>query len=260
MINFTIPTYANSTLFVRTEYSANTKEEIDLAIKTYQGLNQKAKVIFEQSLSYDMEMLNFHKRYVDRNFVPTVFSRQFRSASAVDAMRILSIQLAELGLPSAVVYSLKAMGAGMVAAIADGPLPIGDILLAAATASVVVVVAANWDIVSPKFDRITRAFQVAFSETASNITSAFAKIKGDAKKESDKKKKNDKKQKKPTGNRVKDVHERLKKEGFQKTGQTGSHEKWKKGDKTVTVPNHGSNYEIPVGTLRTIWRQAGWLN
>lgn len=104
-------------------------------------------------------------------------------------MRILSIQLAELGLPSAVVYYLKAMGAGMVAAIADGPLPIGDILLAAATASVVVVVAANWDIVSPKFDRIIRAFQVAFSETASNITSAFAKIKGDAKKESDKKRK-----------------------------------------------------------------------
>ena len=77
-------------------------------------------------LSYDTKMLNFHKRYVDRNFVPTVFNRQFRSVSAVDAMRILSIQLAELGLPSAVVYSLKAMGTGMVITIADGPLPIGD--------------------------------------------------------------------------------------------------------------------------------------
>jgi predicted RNA binding protein YcfA (HicA-like mRNA interferase family) len=64
---------------------------------------------------------------------------------------------------------------------------------------------------------------------------------------------------KPTGNKVKDVKKRLKKEGFKKTGQTGSHEKWKKDDKTVTVPNHGDNYEIPIGTLRNIWKQAGWI-
>lgn len=43
--------------------------------------------------------------------------------------------------------------------------------------------------VSPKFDRIIRAFQVAFSETAPNIASAFARIKGDAKKEFGKKRK-----------------------------------------------------------------------
>lgn len=64
---------------------------------------------------------------------------------------------------------------------------------------------------------------------------------------------------KVTGNRVKDVVERLKKEGFKKVSQNGSHVKWKKGDKTVTVPNHGPNREIPIGTLRNIWRQAGWI-
>ena len=63
----------------------------------------------------------------------------------------------------------------------------------------------------------------------------------------------------PTGRKVRDVHKRLKKEGFEKVGQNGSHEKWKKGDKTVTVPNHGSGYEIPIGTLRSIWKQAGWI-
>lgn len=56
------------------------------------------------------------------------------------------------------------------------------------------------------------------------------------------------KEKKPTGNRVKDVVERLKKEGFKKVSQNGSHVKWKKGDKSVTVPNHGPNREIPIGT------------
>ena len=33
-----------------------------------------------------------------------------------------------------------------------------------------------------------------------------------------------------------------------------------KGNRTVTVPNHGLNTEIPIGTLRNIWRQAGWIN
>jgi len=32
-----------------------------------------------------------------------------------------------------------------------------------------------------------------------------------------------------------------------------------KGSKRVTVPNHGENYEIPTGTLRNIWKQAGWI-
>lgn len=48
-------------------------------------------------------------------------------------------------------------------------------------------------------------------------------------------------------------------QGFKKVSQNGSHVKWKKGDKSVTVPNHGPNREIPIGTLRNIWRQAGWI-
>lgn len=101
------------------------------------------------------------------------------------------------------------------------------------------------------------------SEAFSNILNAVKKVAGSKDKGKDKGKDNadkkTKKEKKPTGNRVKDVHNRLKKEGFKKTGQTGSHEKWKKGNKIVTVPNHGSNYEIPIGTLRNMWKQAGWI-
>lgn len=63
----------------------------------------------------------------------------------------------------------------------------------------------------------------------------------------------------PTGRKVKDVHKRLKKEGFvKKKGTGGSHEQWEKGSRRVSVPNHGSNYDIPIGTLRNIWKQAGW--
>ena len=135
-------------------------------------------------------MLQFHTTYVDQGFTPPVPIPKTRSAAAVeDPMRVLMKELNGLGLPLAVLYSLKAMGASMVASIADGPLPVGEIMFAAATASTIVVIAANWNSVSSKMDKIARAFQKAFSTAASNIASAFAKIKSETKKEVDKKEK-----------------------------------------------------------------------
>ena len=161
-----------------------TQEEIEAARETYLALTPEVKAIFDASLVDDPKMLEFHLSYVDKSFTPPAAKVQARSANAVvaDPMRVLMEQLGGLGLPSSVLYSLKAMGAGMVAAIADGPLPIGDILLAAATASTAIVIAANWDQVAPKWDGIVRAFQKAFSKTASNVSAAFLKIKSDAKK------------------------------------------------------------------------------
>lgn len=255
IFSLAVPTYATENFNDETD-SIITEEIIEDAREVYNSLTPEAKAIFDASLAYDSEMLEFHLTYIDKNFTPptTPKMRVNTMAASTDPMRVLMTQLGGLGLPSAVLYSLKAMGASMVAAIADGPLPVGDILLAAATASTIVVIAANWKVVSPKMNQITKAFQTAFASSKSNVSSAFAKIKREAKKEAEKG------EKKPTGNKVKDVHKRLKKEGFKKTGQSGSHEKWKKGDRTVTVPNHGLNTEIPIGTLRSIWRQAGWIN
>ncbi|GAU76528.1 type II toxin-antitoxin system HicA family toxin [Fusibacter sp. 3D3] len=64
----------------------------------------------------------------------------------------------------------------------------------------------------------------------------------------------------PTGRRVKDVQKRLKKEGFEKVSNNGgSHERWiDSNGHRVTVPNHGSNTELGLDTLNSIWKQAGW--
>ncbi len=161
--------------------AANTPKDIEIAREAYAALTPAAKIIFDSSLTYDSDMLEFHTTYVDKNFTPPVSKPKTKSAADMaDPMQILMTELSGLGLPSAVLYALKAMGAGMVAAIADGPLPVGDILLAAATVSAAAVIAVNWDTVSPKFNQITRAFQNAFSETATNIEKAFADIKAKA--------------------------------------------------------------------------------
>jgi len=53
------------------------------------------------------------------------------------------------------------------------------------------------------------------------------------------------------------IIKRLKKDGFELVKTTGSHHKFKKGDKTVTVPH--PKKDLPIGTVRNIYKQAGWL-
>ncbi len=127
---------ANTTAFAAEKVAIKKtidREGPDLARKAYANLSPEAKEIFDAALAKDQELLEFHKEYVDSNYkIPnqenlksyTATSAYSMSRVATDPMTILSAKLAVLGLPSAVVYSLKAMGAGMVAAIVDGPLPI----------------------------------------------------------------------------------------------------------------------------------------
>lgn len=263
IFSLNIPVFASEDYSnVNTSEPSGSQEEIEAAREAYNSLTPEAKAIFDASLANDPVALEFHKTYIDKSFyLPTsriqTSSAKVAASTGVNYVANLMSRLNSLNLPASVLAAFRAMGASIAADIADGPLPIGTVLVAASTAAVITTVALNWDVVSPKLDQISKAFQATFAEAASNISSAFSKIKGEAKKEADK---NKEKEKKPTGNKVKDVQQRLKREGFQKTGQSGSHEKWKKGNRTVTVPNHGPNHEIPIGTLRNIWRQAGWIN
>ena len=50
---------------------------------------------------------------------------------------------------------------------------------------------------------------------------------------------------------------RLRREGFTKVAQVGSHAKYAKGDRTVAVGGTGDG-RPPKGTWSNIQRQAGW--
>jgi len=53
------------------------------------------------------------------------------------------------------------------------------------------------------------------------------------------------------------IIQRLKDEGFELIAVRGSHHKFRKDGKTVIVPH--PKKDLPVGTARSIARQAGWL-
>ena len=53
-----------------------------------------------------------------------------------------------------------------------------------------------------------------------------------------------------------DIVKRLEAEGFKLLSIRGSHHKFRKGPITVIVPH--PKKDLPVGTARSIARQAGW--
>lgn len=71
----------------------------------------------------------------------------------------------------------------MAASVADGPLPVGEILFAAAAASFAITCALNWDIVSDNWDKLVLASQHAFTASVNNIIPAFNELWVDSVKE-----------------------------------------------------------------------------
>ncbi|MGH7749585.1 MAG: type II toxin-antitoxin system HicA family toxin [Candidatus Dormibacteria bacterium] len=59
--------------------------------------------------------------------------------------------------------------------------------------------------------------------------------------------------------KYRDLRRRLKSEGFEVVARDGSHEQWKHPDRPGRVTVSGkSRRDVPNGTLRNIFRQAGW--
>lgn len=53
------------------------------------------------------------------------------------------------------------------------------------------------------------------------------------------------------------IIQRLRKEGFNLVATVGSHHKFRRRDQTVTIPH--PKKDLPKGTVRSIYKQAGWL-
>jgi predicted RNA binding protein YcfA (HicA-like mRNA interferase family) len=61
--------------------------------------------------------------------------------------------------------------------------------------------------------------------------------------------------------KVRDLLKRLADDGWVEVRASGSHRQFAHPTKAgkVTIAFHSSNQDIPTGTLRSIFRQAGWV-
>lgn len=152
---------------------AQEQMEIEIAQQAYASFTDEQKLYFEQVIAGYPELVEYHQTYVNADYD---LSNVVASISSSDPVSILMAEIAALALPTAVVYAINATGVGMVAAVADGPLPVGDIILAAAAASLAITCALNWTVVSTKWNKIVLAFQHAFVASVNNVLSAFNDI------------------------------------------------------------------------------------
>jgi hypothetical protein len=173
-VDQTIPPMATDILAQLADY-----DEAQYAQDAYAALSPEAREIFEQMLAIDANTREFHIENVDADFeVPlnvATIGIQPTAAGTASVSSIVS-QLTALNLPAAVMYALEAVAAGIIAALADGPLPFGDALLIVATVGAAVVIAANWSSISSKWSSIVSVFTNAFSTIASTIISVFSEI------------------------------------------------------------------------------------
>ncbi|MHB8179089.1 MAG: type II toxin-antitoxin system HicA family toxin [Vulcanimicrobiaceae bacterium] len=59
--------------------------------------------------------------------------------------------------------------------------------------------------------------------------------------------------------KFRDLRRRLRSEGFEIVDQEGAHEQWKCAGRSGRVTVSGKDgQDVPTGTLRNIFRQAGW--
>lgn len=93
------------------------------------------------------------------------------SRSQQSALSVLTYQLSLLSLSAPLQYALVGMGASLVAAGVDGPIPVGDVIGGIVAAGSAVIIAFHYKEFTEKYDGICRAFAAAFAVTV------FAQIK-----------------------------------------------------------------------------------
>jgi|LSQX01.2.fsa_nt_gb hypothetical protein len=185
-------TTMSQSVLAASEAQTKEKQAVQLAKEVYEKLSPEAKQYFIDYMEDSSpDLLDFHKKNIDKKYVkpkvkqkaiPTINGiqanapRAYAAVASANPLSILSTELIALNLPTAVRYTLMAMGGGLAAAGLDGPLPVGDIIAAIVAIGGVAVLAYYWDDISPKWNGIVNAFKKAFSSMASNITKAFTDI------------------------------------------------------------------------------------
>lgn len=181
MLGLSVPAVADYKL----EENAVVQEKInnaDFLQKAYNGLSPEAKAIFDQFLAMDEDLLALHKEYVDSSYELPAVPYAVASATS-DTLTYISNELAALGLSTNVIYYFESLASGMIAAVVDGVLPVGDILLAAAAIEFAIAIAQEWYDVVDLWNDIVEVFKEAFTANRSNVNSAFSTLHDDVEEE-----------------------------------------------------------------------------
>lgn len=141
--------------------------------ENFDNMSEESKQIFLNEIKYDEELLNFHKENIDPSCTIQKPTRVKRSASALAQVRS---GLQALNLPTPVYYSLVSFASSLVGAVADGPLPVGDIAALGTGVVSAIAVGYYWDDIKGKVGSIKNVFARSFSKVGGNVRQAMDRM------------------------------------------------------------------------------------
>lgn len=171
-----VPAFAASNT---SAYQNIAPEDIASIQETYNSLTPEAKKLYNSSLYSDPDAFEFHRPYIDNSIsnIPKVSRAAAAANPALSLVNDFMLRIAKMGLPAVVQEKLRMVAASIAADIIDGPLPIGTIMVIVSSASLAVTLAQHWDVVSPEFNKIVKAFQDTFKSAADNIAKVLSDVK-----------------------------------------------------------------------------------
>ncbi len=156
----------------------------ECAKAVFDGLSLEAQKIFLSHISCDPTLVEFHRENVDKAFSPgrvTSFGSIEKSVNKSNLLNTIHNELVSLGLSTSVVYAFEGIASGIIAAAADGALPIGDIYATIVATYAAATLAEHWTTeIAPNWNEIVAVFQSAFSDMRENIAAALGLLADDA--------------------------------------------------------------------------------
>ncbi len=144
-------------------------------IRAYSNLSPEAKEIFDSRIASNPALVEYHQNIVDPSYDVT----QYMSSLSRSAVDIITSGLSNMNLPVQVQEALNLLSSAILAALADGPLPAGELYALSILLLTAIALADHWDVVAPQWDSIVLLFQQAFTSIISPISTSMASIKED---------------------------------------------------------------------------------
>lgn len=143
-------------------------------LKAYSNLSDKAKIIYN-SIGNSSRIDIYEYGFGESNTLATF--------AAMGAAEAINQGLNQMGLNNQVIQALNQLATAIIASLADGPLPIGDIYAISVGLYTAVVLATHWDEIVNSWDDIVALFQQSISQTSSTIGGSMDLIEEDTIKE-----------------------------------------------------------------------------
>lgn len=151
---------------------------IEALKELFATMSPEAIEIYESSLTEDKEQLDFYVQYINPDFEPQ--DEYMDERFATNPISNIQVGLTALGFNFYIRTGFTAIASGIVAALADGPLLVGDTLGAVLAGGGFLIIALNWDTIAPKWNQVVNLFKKEFSAAAGEIVRLFDKIKARA--------------------------------------------------------------------------------